>query len=736
MRLIDKRDLMPATRAMTTTRRGFLTMSAGAAGGLLLGAAVPVRGLAQSGAQGEVLVTPFVHVMPDNTVLVLSKHLDMGQGTASGLATLVAEELDASMDQVTTDFAPSNPEVYANTAFGVQGTGGSTAMPNSWEQYRKAGATVRAMLVNAAASEWGVDASEIGVAEGKLSAGENSATFGELASLAASQQPPEDVALKAPEDWVYIGKSFARVDVPQKTQGSVGMFGIDRQPEDGLVAVTARPPRFGATLASVDATDAKEMDGVLDVLEIPQGVVVVAETTWKAMQARDALTLEWTEGSGETRGTDALMQEFRALLDQPGNPAEPKGDAAAKLEQADKIIEADYVFPYLAHAPMEPLDMTVLFDGSSAQFWGGSQLQTVDHGTAASVLGLEMGQVQIHTKWGGGSFGRRATGDAHLVAEAATIGKAWLDAGHDARPIKLVYTREDDIKGGYYRPLTMHRVRAGLDADGNISGWEHRIVSQSIAKGTPFEQYMVKNGVDDTTIEGIHPTPYAIPDLSVDVHHPDVGVPVLWWRSVGHTHTAYVMETMMDDLAAAAGRDPVEFRLSLLPEGSREAGVLKLAAEKAGWSGSLAEGKARGVAVHKSFNSYVAQVAEVTLGEGEDYTVDRIVCAVDCGVAVNPDNVAAQMEGGIGYGLGHAIRNKITLTDGVVDQANFDTYEPMRITDMPFVETHIVPSTEPPTGVGEPGTPPAPPAVSNALFAGRGKRWRTLPFRDNQGGAA
>ncbi len=726
MRLIDKRDLIPATRALTTTRRGFLTLSAGAAGGLLLGAAVPVRGLAQSGAEGDMLVTPFVHVMPDNTVLVLSKHLDMGQGTASGLATLVAEELDASMDQITTDFAPSNPEVYANTAFGVQGTGGSTAMPNSWEQYRKAGATVRAMLVNAAASEWGVDASEIGVAEGRLSAGENSATFGELARLAASQTPPEDVALKAPEDWVYIGKSFARVDVPQKTQGSVGMFGIDQQPEGGLVAVTARPPRFGATLASMDAVDAKAMDGVLDVLEIPQGVVVVAETTWKAMQARDALALEWSEGSGETRGTDALIEEFRALLDKPGNPAEPKGDAAAKLEQAEKVIEADYVFPYLAHAPMEPLDMTVLFDGSSAQFWGGSQLQTVDHGTAASLLGLEMGQVQVHTKWGGGSFGRRATGDAHLVAEAATIGKAWLDAGHDARPIKLVYTREDDIKGGYYRPMTMHRVRAGLDADGNISGWEHRIVSQSIAKGTPFEQYMVKEGVDDTTIEGIHPTPYAIPDLSVDVHHPDVGVPVLWWRSVGHTHTAYVMETIMDELAEAAGRDPVEFRLSYMGEDARLAEALKLAVDKAGESGP--EGTHRGIAVHKSFGSYVAEVADVRLREDGTIKVEKVTCGVDCGVPINPDNIVAQVEGALGYGLSSILREQVTLTDGEVDQFNFPDYTPLRISDMPEVEVHIVPSTEAPTGIGEPGTPPIGPAVANAVYKATGERVRSLPM--------
>ncbi|MFN3210364.1 MAG: molybdopterin cofactor-binding domain-containing protein [Roseovarius sp.] len=726
MKLIDKRDLMPESRALQTTRRGFLTLSAGAAGGLLLGGVVPARGLAQSAAEGDMLVTPFVHVLPDNTVIVLSKHLDMGQGAATGLATLVAEEMDASPEQMRAEFAPSNPEIYANSAFGVQGTGGSTAMPNSWEQYRQAGATVRAMLGNAAAKEWGVEASAVSFAGGRVSAGDKSASFGELASLASAQEPPAEVALKAPEDWVYIGKSFPRVELVQKTQGSVGMFGMDEQPEDGLVALTARPPRFGATLASVDMAEARAMDGVQDILEIPQGVVVVADTTWTAIQARDALGLEWTEGSGETRGTDELLQEFRTLLDTPGNPAEPTGDAAAMLAQADKVIEAEYMFPYLAHAPMEPLDMTVLYDGNSVQFWGGSQIQTLDHGMAAKVLGLEMGQVRIHTKWGGGSFGRRATGDAHLVAEAATIGKAWLDAGHEARPIKLVYTREDDIKGGYYRPMTLHRVRAGLDPDGKISGWEHRIVSQSIAVGTPFEQYMIKDGVDDTTSEGIVPTPYAIPDLALDVHHPQVGVPVLWWRSVGHTHTAYVMETMMDELAEAAGREPVEFRLSYLEGDSRLARVLELAAEKAGSAGP--EGTHRGIAVHKSFGSYVAEVADVRLREDGTIKVEKVTCAVDCGVPINPDNIEAQVQGAVGYGLSAVLREEITLTDGEVDQFNFPDYMPLRITDMPEVEVHVVPSTEAPTGIGEPGLPPIGPAVANAIYKATGKRVRSLPM--------
>lgn len=726
MKLIDKRDLIPASNGPRTTRRGFLTMSSGAVGGLIIGGVVPARALAQAAPDAELLITPFVHVMPDNTVLVLSKHLDKGQGTATGLATLVADELDAAAEQVITDFAPSNPELYANLAFGVQGTGGSTAMPNSWDQYRRAGATVRAMLVNAAATEWGVDASDVAVKQGMVTAGDKSASFGELAGRAATQQPPAEATLKTPEEWIYIGKSFPRVELPQKTRGSVGMFGMDQQPENGLVAVTARPPRFGATLASFDAAQARAMDGVQDVIEVPQGVTVIADNTWTAIQARNALSLTWAEGSGETRGTDALIEEFRALLDTPGNPAEPKGDAAAKLKQAEKVIEAEYVFPYLAHAPMEPLDMTVLYDGSSAAFWGGSQLQTVDHGAAASVLGLEMEQVAINTKWGGGSFGRRATGDAHLVAEAASIGKAWLNAGHEARPIKLVYTREDDIKGGYYRPLTMHRVRAGIDADGNISGWEHRIVSQSIAAGTPFEQYMVKEGVDDTTTEGIVPTPYAIPDMSLDVHHPKVGVPVLWWRSVGHTHTAYVMETMMDELAEAAGRDPIEFRLSYLSEDARLAGVLKLAVEKAGEAGP--EGTQRGVAVHKSFGSYVAEVADLRLREDGTIKVEKVTCAVDCGIPINPDNIRAQVEGALGYGLSATLREQITLTEGEVDQFNYPDYTPLRISDMPEVDVHIITSTEAPTGIGEPGTPPIGPAVANGVYKATGQRIRSLPM--------
>lgn len=706
------------------SRRTFLKLSAGAVGGLLIGAVIPHKGLANT-ASGAV-ATPFVHITPDNRVIVLSKHLDKGQGTATGLATLVAEELDTTAEQVEVEFAPSNPEVYKNLLFGVQGTGGSTAMANSFDQYRQAGAVVRAMIVAAAASEWGLPASEITITNGLVSGGSNSATFGALSALAAAQEPPTEVTLKSPQDWVYIGKGFPRVELPMKTRGSVGLFGMDVQPDGGLVAVTARPPRFGATLASVDATEALALDGVEAVLEIPQGVVVIASNTWIAMQGRDALTLDWVEGSGETRGTDALLAEFRASLDEPGLPSHPRGDAAAKLAQAAQVIEAEYVFPYLAHAPMEPLDMTVLYDGQSATFWGGSQIQTVDHGTAAAVLGLEFAQIMINTRWGGGSFGRRATPDGHLTAEAAMIGKAWLDAGNAARPIKLVYSREDDIRGGYYRPMAVHRVRAGLDAEGNISGWEHRVVSQSIFTGTAFESFTVKDGVDHSTVEGISDTTYAIPDMHVDVHHPAVGVPTLWWRSVGHTHTAYVMETMMDELAVAAGRDPIEFRLAYLTGDARLAGVLQLAAEKAGAAGP--EGTHRGIAVHKSFNSYVAEIADVRLRDDGTVKVEKVTCGVDCGVPINPDNIIAQVEGALGYGLSAILREEITMVDGEVEQANFPDYTPLRITDMPEVEVHIVRSDAAPTGIGEPGTPPIGPAVANAVFRATGTRIRQLPF--------
>ncbi|MEM9392989.1 MAG: xanthine dehydrogenase family protein molybdopterin-binding subunit [Pseudomonadota bacterium] len=712
-----------ALAAPKPSRRSFLKMSAGAVGGLLLGVPVPKGASAQNGDDG--LIQPFVHITPDNRVIVLSKHLDKGQGAATGLATLVAEELDADPAQMLVQFAPSNPQVYANLLFGVQGTGGSTAMANSWTQYRESGAAARHMLIKAAAEAWGVATESITVSKGMVSAGGKSATFGELAAAAAKQPVPETVTLKSPEDWTLIGKKLGRVELPDKTRGSVGMFGIDVQPENTLIAVTARPPRFGGTVASVDASEALAMPGVQQVLTIPQGVVVVADNTWRAIQARDVLSIEWDFSNAENRGTDQLIAEYRALLEQPGLPAGTRGAGAAKLSDAAEVIELDFTFPFLAHAQLEPLNITIEYDGSRARLWSGFQIQTIDHNVASAVLGIPFENVEINTTWAGGSFGRRAISDGHYTAEAAMIGKAWLEATGSARPIKMVYTREDDIKGGYYRPLHLHRVRAGVDARGNLSGWEHRVVGQGIMIGTAFEDFLVKDGVDESSLEGVNDTPYAIPDMVVDVHHPSVGVPVLWWRSVGHTHTAYVMEVMMDRLAAAAGRDPVEFRLAHLEGEPRLAEALRRAVEAAG---EVPSGMHRGIAVHKSFNSYVGEVADISLRDDGTVKVEKVACAIDCGVAINPDNVVAQVEGGLAYGLSAILREEITLTDGEVDQFNYPDYTPLRITDMPEVSVEIIESTEAPTGVGEPGTPPIGPAVANAIANATGQIITELPL--------
>ena len=721
---------IPATVQQTfqTTRRGFLKASGGAGLGLILGLALPRAGAAAAQTSGTAEFNPFVRIAPDGTVTVLSKHLDKGQGVATGLATLVAEELDAAWAQMRVEFAPADAKKYNNLFFGeIQGTGGSTAIANSFEQYRAAGAAAKAMLVAAAAQAWDVPAGEIAVSAGRLShGGGKSGGFGDFAEAAAALPVPKKPALKAPEDWVYIGKSFPRLDVRAKTRGA-GLFALDVQRDDMLVAAIARPPRFGARLKSFDATAAKAVTGVVDVIEIPAGVAVVAKSTWPAFKGREALEIDWDVSAAETRGSETLLAEYRDLAGKPGQTVRADGDPEAALAGAAKVVEGEFEFPYLAHAPMEPHDVVIEFDGTKAEIWTGSQLPTTDQAVAAQILGLEPMQVKIHTLWAGGSFGRRAIYDSHIVGEAAMLAKAW----GRRQPLKIVWSREDDIRGGYYRPMYVHRVKAGLDDEGRLVAWHHRIVGQSILAGTFFESFLVKDGIDATSVEGAADMPYAIPNFRAELHTVKVGVPVLWWRSVGHTHTAYVVEAMMDDLAAAAGQDPIAFRLALLNNHPRHAAVLKLAAEKAGWGTPLPEGVHRGVAVHESFSSYVAQVAEVRVNPDRSFKVERIVCAVDCGIAVNPDNIAAQMEGGIGFGLGHALRNAITLSDGEVEQSNFHDYEPMRITDMPRVETHIVPSAEAPTGVGEPGTPPAAPAVSNAVFAATGTRLHKLPFTAN-----
>jgi len=723
------------------SRRGFLQGAAGLTLGLSLPAFAAKAGAAATQAAAPFEPTPFLRIGADNSVTVLSKHLEMGQGTYTGLATIVAEELDAAWPQVKVEGAPADAKRFNNLAFGpMQGTGGSTAMANSWDQLRQTGATARAMLVSAAARRWNVAAAEISVREGVVShaASKRKATFGELAEAAAAEAVPASVTLKDPKDFRLIGKHASRKDSFAKTNGSA-QFTQDVHLPGMLVAVVARSPRFGGKPKSFDAGKARAIKGVVDVVAIPGGVAVLAKDTWTAKKGRDALSVEWDDSAAFKLGTDEMLARYQALGQTPGLVARKDGDANAALAGAAKVLGASYDFPYLAHAAMEPMNCVIQRTADGLEVWNGEQFHTVDQGALAAMFGIPVDKVNIHTLYAGGSFGRRASTAVDYIREAGSIVKALGEQGtHAKAPVKLVWMREDDMKAGYYRPMFHHRLEATLDADGSIRAWRHRLVGQSIAKGSPFEAFMIKDGVDGLSVEGAASLPYAIPNLQVELHTPaGIDVPVLWWRSVGSTHTAYSTETFLDRLAVEGGQDPVALRLKLLAKHPRHAAVLRLAADKAGWGTPLPKGKAgerrgRGVAVHESFHSFVAQVAEVTVAADGSVKVDRIVAAVDCGMAINPDNVRAQIEGSVGFALSAALHGEITLKDGVVEQGNFGEYAPIRINEMPRVDVHIVASAEKPTGIGEPGVPPVAPAVANAIAAATGKWLTRMPFLTEQ----
>ena len=709
------------------------------AGALVIGFHLPRGARAQSGAGaayrpgGNATFAPnaFIRVAPDSTVTVLIKHIEMGQGPFTGLATLAAEEMDAAWSQMRAEHAPADVKLYANLALGVQGTGGSTAIANSWEQMRKAGAAARAMLVQAAASAWNVPAGEIKVEEGVIShVSGRKGSFGAFAEAAAKLTVPENPPLKPASAYKLIGKEGAvkRLDSADKARGKA-QFTIDIHAPGMLTVVVARSPRFGGKVASFDAAEALKVKGVVDVKSIGYGVAVYANGMWPALKGREALKVIWDDSAAEKRGSPELIAEYRKLVRQPGTVAGSHGDAEAALAKADKLIEAECVFPYLAQAPIEPLDGYLEWDGEKAHARFGSQFQTTEHQTIAGILGLPPEKVTLETMLAGGSFGRRAQVSQHLAAELATVAKA---IGPN-RPVKVVWTREDDLTGGYYRPLFLHRFR-GAVKDGRIAAWSSTLVGQSFFLGTPFEAMVVKNGVDATSVEGANEIFYEVPDFRCEVHNPKVGVPTLWWRSVGHTHTGYAVECFVDELLQAAGQDAVQGRLALMGDRHpRSAGVLKAVAELAGWKGpGPVDGRARGVAVVESFGSFVAQIAEVSMGPEGEPKVHKVWCAVDCGVAVNPDIIRAQVEGGIGFGLGHALYGQITLDGGRPVQTNFHEYRSLRIHEMPEVEVTIIASTEKPSGIGEPGVPPIGPAVANALAALGHGRPRQLPM---QGGS-
>jgi isoquinoline 1-oxidoreductase beta subunit len=679
----------------------------------------------EGAATGPLAPNAFVRVGTDNLVTVVCKHHEMGQGNTTGLASLVADELDADWALVRTEYAPADAKRYNNLAFGeLQGTGGSSAIANSFLQYRAAGATARAMLVAAAAENWKVPASEITAANSVLThASGKRATYGAMALAASRQTPPANPTLKTPAQFRYIGKdrSTPRVDSASKCNGTA-TYTIDVKLPGLLTAVIAWPPTFGAKLVSFDAVEAKKVKGVTDVVAVPEGVAVVARGTWAALRGRRALKVQWDESASKSLDSDALLADFRAKSATPGTSfAKPSPDAARAGAPA-KTIEAVYEFPFLAHASMEPMNCVAWLHDGRLETWGGHQFPTFDHAAAATAAGLPPEKVQLHTLVSGGSFGRRANVWSDFTVAAVHVAKA---IGGRA-PVRLQFTREDDTGAGLYRPMYVHAVKASVDAQGKVAGWQHTIVGQSIMAGGPMAA-MIKEGIDPTSVEGVSPTIYALPMMSGELHSPELAVRPLWWRSVGNTHTAFVVETMIDELAVAAGQDPVAFRLALLDKSERAAGVLKLAADKAGWGQPTRAGMAQGIAVHESFDTFVAQVAEVSMIGGK-VKVERVVCAVDCGVAVNPDVIRAQMEGCIGFGLGALYYSEIEIKGGRAAQRNFDTYRSLRIHEMPKVEVHIVASTAAPSGVGEPGLPPLAPAVANAIARLGSPRVRRLPL--------
>jgi isoquinoline 1-oxidoreductase beta subunit len=708
------------------SRRSLLKAGAGLAIGVYIAKSGRVFAQAPAATPPNIAPNTFLIIKPDNTVTVLCKHIEFGQGPFTGMATLVAEELDADWSQMRADHAPSNPVLYKNLLFGVQGTGGSSAIANSFIQMRQVGAAAREMLVATAAKEWNVPATEVTVENGviKHPSGKQG-RFGEFAEKANQMPVPANPKLKDPSQFKFIGKEgvVKRLDSAEKSNGTAE-YTLDINEPDMLTVVIARPPQFGATVASFDATAAKAVAGVVDVKQVPTGVAVYARGFWPAKTARDLLKITWDDSKAEKRGTQELLTEFRALSKSPGKTVKMEGDVDAEVSKpGSRLIEAEFAFPYLAHAAMEPLNAFIHWKGDTVTSRYGSQFPTPDHATISKILGMPMEKVSLKTILAGGSFGRRAQQTVHVAAELAEVAKA-IGPG---KPLKLVWTREDDMRGGYYRPFSIHRMR-GVVRDGKIQAWSDTIVGQSIMKGSPFEAMAMKDGLDSTAYEGSNEIPYDVANFKCDLHQVDVGVPVLWWRSVGHTHTGYAVEAFVDELLEAAGKDPVEGRLELMSKKPRHAGVLRAVAELADWkSAKLEPGRARGVAVVESFNTFVAQIVELSMGD-EGPKVHKVWCAVDCGVAVNPDIIRAQMEGGIGFGLGHILYADVPMEGGRVVPGNFDAYRSLRINEMPAIEVTIVKSNEKPTGVGEPGVPPIGPAVANAMAKLGQTRPRQLPI--------
>jgi isoquinoline 1-oxidoreductase beta subunit len=696
------------------------------AAGIMAGKKVIDRPLISKGETRSVplfSLNPYIRIGTDGRVIIADGKSEMGQGVYTSLPMLVAEELEVEWSKISVEAAPVAPEYY-HAQWGVQATGGSTSVLSEWDRLRKAGAAGRMMLIQAAAKIWKVDSIRCRAEKGFVihQPSGRQLSYGELAEKASRIKPPKDVPLKQPKEFKIIGKPMSRLDTPEKTSGTA-IFGVDSKAPEMLTAVVARPPVFGGKVMNFNAEKAKAIQGVKEVVQVHSGVAVVGDDFWSAKLGRDALEITWDEGANAKLSTESMREQYRNLSRSAGVVARREGDLEAGLQKATKQISAEYEVPYLAHAPMETLNCLVDLRADRCEIWTGTQSQSFDRDAAAKIAGLKPEQVQIHNAFLGGGFGRRGNPQSDFVSEAVRVAK------EVRKPVKVIWTREDDIKGGYYRPFWYDRFAAGLDASGNPVAWSHTVVGQSIIVGSPFEGAMLdEHGVDATSVEGAADIPYEIPNILVDLHSPKGGVPVQWWRSVGHSHTAFVVESFIDELAHASGKDPFELRRSLLAKHPRHKAVLELAAQKADWTKPLGKGIGRGTALHESFESIVAQVAEVSVNTAGRVKVHKVVCAIDCGMVVNPEIVKNQMESGIVFGLSAALHGAITLKDGRVEQSNFNDYPILRMYEMPKVEVFIVPSQEPLGGVGEPGVPPIAPAVGNAIFSATGKRIRRLPI--------
>jgi isoquinoline 1-oxidoreductase subunit beta len=714
------------------TRRTFLRVSSAAAGGLFVSLHLDWPASAQQTPKLQAYPPDaFVHVRPDGKIVIQVNRLEFGQGVQTALPMLLADEMDADWSQVVAELAPA-ADVYRDPLYGIQLVGGSGSVAHSFHQYRQLGAQTRAMLVAAAAAQWKIEPSQCHTqASVVYGPSGQSAKYAELAAAAAHLPVPENIPFKNDSDLRLAGKKVRRLDSRAKCDGSQ-KFGLDLDLPGMKVALVAHPPVFGAKVKSFDEKAARAIPGVQDVFQIPlvkgTGVAVVADRFWTAKQACDRLRAEWDATSVEHPDTAQLFAKYRELAGTTGNVAVSRGDMNAihSIPDANRVV-AEYEFPYLAHTPMEPLNTTIRFDGDGAEVWAGSQLQTVDRIAVAETLGLKPEQVTFHTEMAGGGFGRRATPDSHVQREAATIAKRLRGT-----PVKLVWTREDDVQGGYYRPMHVHRVEIGIGADGMPATWRHVVVGQSILAGTFFAAMGVQNGVDSTAVEGTADTHYAIPNFHVSAHHPAINVPVLWWRSVGHTHNAFVVETLIDELATRAKADPIAYRLKLLSPGAKKLrACLALLQENTAWHNSVPRNHAVGVACHESFETGLACAVEVSI-ENKRPRIHRATIAVDPGFAVNPLTIESQMQGGVSFGITQLMpKGAITLKDGRVEQRNWDGYTPPYIKDAPVtVDVHIVPSAEKPSGCGEPPVPVISPAIVNALSQLTGKRYRRLPLTE------